>query len=165
MKTLLCIATAALGLAIAFADETKTSTSVVEKRHAVATSVYDGDSVTLRFEGEDAKIKTRLYGIDAPEQQQDYGKTASARLRELINQKPLEVVVKGLDNKKRPLVVIYCNGKDINLEMIREGMAWHYDRYDNTPEYEATHKEAKEHKRGLWINDDAIHPETFRHPK
>lgn len=147
------------------AAETNSIPALVVKQHAVAISVYDGDSATLRFSGEETKTTTRLYGLDAPELEQDYGKTAFARLRELILQKPLEIHVKGLDNKKRPLVVIYCNGKDINLEMIREGMAWHYDRYDNTPEYETAHKEAKEHKRGLWINNNAISPEDFRHKK
>lgn len=159
------IAVATLATVLLQAAETNSIPSSIFKQHAVAISVFDGDSATLRVSGSDNKLTVRLYGIDAPELQQDYGKTASARLRELILQKPIEIVSKGLDNKKRPLVVIYCNGQDINLEMLREGMAWHYDRFDHTPEYEAAHAEAKEHKRGLWINDNAIHPEDFRHKK
>lgn len=147
------------------ADETNSPSSVSTRKSCVATKFFDGDSIHVLLKGEEKSISVRLYGIDAPEKEQDYGATAEARLKELIRNKPIEIEIKGTDNHKRPLVVVFFNGNNINLQMLREGMAWHYDRFDSTPEFSAAHEEAKLHKRGLWINDKAISPEEFRHKK
>ena len=141
------------------------ATMTYERRDGLAVRFFDGDSIHVHFKGDPKPVMARLYGIDAPEKDQDYGLTASARLRELIKDKPLEFEIRGTDSHKRLLVVVYYNGLNVNLQMLREGLAWHYDRFDGSPDFAAAHQEAKTHKRGLWINSKAISPEEFRHKK
>ena len=160
--TSLLLTVSTLGL---LADNTNPLISASTRKSCVATKFFDGDTIHVLLKGDEKATAVRLYGIDSPEKEQDYGATSEARLKELIKNKPLEIEIKGTDNHKRPLVVVFFNGNNINLQMLREGMAWHYDRYDATPEYVAAHDEAKLHKRGLWINDKAISPEDFRHKK
>ena len=128
----------------------------------VVVRIYDGDSVMIKPEGAKAGRKARLYGIDAPEPNQSFGPTAEARLRELVRNRVLRFTFMGEDNYGRPLIKIFADDTEVNLELIREGMAWHYDRFDATPSYAAAHAEAREHKRGLWIDPKPIMPEEFR---
>jgi len=57
---------------------------------------------------------------------------------------------------KRIVGKIIHEGKDINLKMIRAGLAWWYRKYANEQNagdrvlYEAAEKGAREERRGLW---------------
>jgi endonuclease YncB( thermonuclease family) len=48
-------------------------------------------------------------GIDAPEMNQEYGKEAKTALRELIQEKPLKILVYGIDPYDRFVGDVYCN--------------------------------------------------------
>lgn len=69
-----------------------------------------------------------------------------------------------LDRYKRILGKIKLNGKDVNLEQIASGMAWHYKKYQGEQsqsdrlEYSEAESEAKNAKRGLWRDPDPIAP-------
>jgi len=60
------------------------------------------------------------------------------------------------------------DGRDINLEQIRSGMAWHYKEYEReqTEEdrelYAGAEHEARSARRGLWIDPNPIEPAEFR---
>lgn len=49
--------------------------------------------------------------------------------------------------------------------MLRAGFAWHYKRYDKSPEYAAAELEARQNRRGLWVDSNPTPPEQFRHRK
>ncbi len=76
----------------------------------------------------------------------------------------------GLDPYNRILGVIILTGKDINLEMIRSGMAEVYKGkpphgLDMYP-YQKAEYEAKTNKRGIWsIGDKYISPKEWRKMK
>ena len=90
--------------------------------------VVDGD--TVKAEGYDIEIKVRLLGIDAPETSkskrdpgQSYSQQAKKHLAGLILNKVVEIKGYGLGPYNRILGVIYLNDKNINLEMVRAGLA------------------------------------------
>jgi len=92
------------------------------------TRVYDGD--TIKAKGHDIEIKVRLVGIDAPETSkkknnpgQPYSQQAKKYLTELVMNKTVDVQGYGLGPYNRILGVIFLNGKDINLEMVKVGLA------------------------------------------
>ena len=108
--------------------------------------VADGDTLTLVTVGSAPRAdripaatqhKIRLYGIDAPESHQAFGQKSKHHLSSLVFGKDVRVAYKSRDKYGRILGTVYVDGKDVNLEMIRAGLAWHYKRFDSTPAYAA----------------------------
>ncbi len=111
--------------------------------------IADGDTLTIR---EPASVgsrvprdrtspaatqhKIRLNGIDAPEKSQAFGQKSKQHLSSLVFGKDVCVKYKSRDKYGRILGTVYINGLDVNLEMIRVGLAWHYKRFGSTPAYE-----------------------------
>lgn len=85
--------------------------------------VSDGDTVVL-LDADNTQQKIRLNGIDAPENGQPYGDKSKEYLSGLIAGKEVAVEVKGKDQYKRILGVVYLGDTNINAEMIRAGYAW-----------------------------------------
>jgi micrococcal nuclease len=118
------------------------------------THVYDGD--TLIAEGHDIEIKVRLAGIDASELPvwEPYAAKAKTYLAEMVLNKTVDIRGYGLGPVNRVVGVISINGKDINLEMVRAGLAVAFrgrapKGFDPTPYIEAE-TEAKQARRGMW---------------
>ena len=120
-------------------------------------SVHDGDTITILAEKEQVKI--RLFGIDAPELKQPYGKKSKQFLSNLIAGQIVEVKENGNDRYGRTIGTISLNGEDINAQMVENGYAWAYRRFSK--KYAPQESEAKFEKRGLW-RDDPIPPWVFR---
>ncbi len=108
--------------------------------------------------------KIRLHGIDAPESGQAFGNAAKSHLSSLVAGRNVRVKWKSRDKYGRILGVVYLDGKDINLEMLKAGFAWHYKRFDSTPAYAQAESAARTAKKGLWADKNPIQPELFRHP-
>jgi len=127
------------------------------------TRVYDGD--TVKAKGYDIEIKVRLVGIDSPETSrkkrdpgQPYSQKAKNYLAALVLNKVVDVHSYDFDRYNRILGVISLNGKSINLEMVKAGLAEVYRGkpprgLDLTPFWQAE-KAAKTAKRGMWSLGD-----------
>ena len=120
-------------------------------------SVHDGDTITILTEKE--QIKIRLFGIDAPELKQAYGKKSKQFLSNLIAGQIVEVEKNGNDRYGRTIGTVSLNGEDINAQMVENGYAWAYRRFSK--KYAPQESEAKFEKRGLW-SDDPIPPWEWR---
>lgn len=120
-------------------------------------SVHDGDTITILVEKEQVKI--RLFGIDAPELKQPYGKKSKQFLSNLIAGQIVEVEKNGNDRYGRTIGTVSLNGEDINAQMVENGYAWAYRRFSK--KYAPQESEAKFEKRGLW-RDDPIPPWKWR---
>lgn len=123
--------------------------------------VSDGDTITILTE-EKRPVRIRLDKIDAPEKKQAFGYQSKKYLSSLIFMKDVIVKYKKIDRYGRVLGVVYYDGQDINLLMIKSGMAHHYRHFDKTPEYMLTEKEARENRVGLWQDENPIEPYQFR---
>ena len=111
------------------------------------TKIIDGDTVVA--EGENV----RLLGIDADERSYPCYNVAKERLEELILNKEviLEKDQTDKDQYKRYLRYIFINGKNINLQLVKEGLAV-ARFYPEDVKYKgvivAAEKEARENKIG-----------------
>ncbi len=131
-------------------------------------SIHDGDTVkVVNNKGETVKI--RLYGIDAPELKQQYGKSAQKCLSQLISNKTITYVPEkrfsnssSKDKYGRVVAVLYNEDININREMIKKGCAWNYFRYNYSLYGEYLEYKAKENMQGLWQYDNPQAPWDFR---
>ena len=125
---------------------------------AKVIKISDGDTITI-LQGKQ-QIKVRLFGIDAPELEQPYGKKSKQFLANLIAGEVVEVEPKGKDRYKRTLGIIYYKGQDINAQMVLNGYAWAYVKYSRI--YVDQEKAARENKLGLWQSSDPTPPWEWR---
>ena len=88
-------------------------------------SISDGDTITV-LDAEKVQHKIRLQGIDAPEKKQAFGTKSKDRLSDKIGEKEVVVKWKEKDRYGRVLGEIHLGDRHINLEMVQDGMAWHY---------------------------------------
>ena len=121
-------------------------------------STHDGDTITV-LQGKQ-QIKVRLFGIDAPELKQPYGKKSKQFLANLIAGKVVEVEENGKDRYKRTIGTIYLNGTDINAQMVANGYAWAYRKFSK--KYTPQESQAKKQRLGLWRDKEPISPWEWR---
>jgi len=138
------------------------------------TVKYVDDGDTIICENRDITIRVRLVGINAPEtgrNKKDAGQPFSQEsklvLEKLVLKKVVDIKGYGLDDYNRVLAVVNSGGKNINLEMIRQGMAEVYKGSPpegfNTEVYRKAEEEAKESLRGIWSQGDKyISPSQWR---
>ena len=116
----------ALAIAAALMAKTEAQAQQSNALEARVSKILDGDTFTLS--GESRRI--RVWGLDAPEWDQQGGSNATATLRSLISGKTLRCNVLDIDRYGR--LVGQCvlpDGRDIAAEMIRSGAATEYCRY------------------------------------
>lgn len=136
------------------------------------TRVYDGD--TVKAEGSGIEIMVRLVGIDAPETSkgknepgQPFSQSSTKHLAGLVLNKIVDVKGYGMDRYNRVLGVIFLDGKNVNLEMIKAGFAEVY-RGDHAPgfdpaPYQQAENEAREARSGMWVQGEKyVSPREWR---
>jgi len=106
-------------------------------------------------------MEVSLAGIAIPgaseterSQAQSYIERARSFLAGLVLNRVVEIKGHGLDRFDRVLGVIYLNGRNVNLEMVRAGMAEAYRGIpplglDPEP-YQRVEEEARKEERGMW---------------
>ncbi len=130
-------------------------------------AIADGDTITI-LDSSDTQDRIRLAGIDAPETPQAFGEQSRLSLSEMIFGKDVTVKYQKIDQYGRLVGKIILDGKDINLEQVKAGMAWHYKFYEDeqTPEdrelYAKAEAEARVARRGLWQDPNPTEPYQFR---
>ena len=126
--------------------------------------VLDGDTITLLDQNSTSQ-RIRLAQIDAPEKRQAFGQRSKQSLSDLAFNREAEVQVETRDRYGRLVGKVLIGGIDINLEQILLGMAWVYRQYAKDPAYFKAESQAREAKKGLWVDSDPTPPWLFRHPK
>jgi len=123
-------------------------------------SVHDGDTIRVLVGKQQKKV--RLFGIDAPESNQAFGKVSQNFLKDLVWKREVKVEFKELDRYGRIVGIVYLGDVNINLEMIKKGMAWVYITYNKDPNFLEAEQIAKKSKIGLWKDLNPIPPWEFR---
>ena len=134
--------------------------------------VYDGDTIAFVENGK--RIRVHLVGIDSPETPkgknkpgQPFNQKSKKYLSWLILNETVEIKSYGIDSYGRIMGVVYNEGENINLEMVKEGFAEVYrgrlpDDFDLAP-YKSAEMEAREVKKGIWIQGEKyISPFVWR---
>jgi endonuclease YncB( thermonuclease family) len=122
--------------------------------------ILSGDTIKVS-ESDGTMHKIRLYGIDAPEKGQDFGRTASDFLSIMIAGKKVEFRVVDKDRYGMSVAYVYLDGICINAAMVKAGYAWVYakeckDHVCN--KWIGYQRLAHVNKKGLWKQHDAVPP-------
>ncbi|MDE0737336.1 MAG: thermonuclease family protein, partial [Pirellulaceae bacterium] len=118
------------------------------------------DTCTLLVGKEEYKI--RLEGIDTPEMGQAFGKRAKQALSGYIFGKQVTAKLSGQDRYQRYLGTIMLDGQNVNLQMVKDGCAWHYKNYSSDEVLAQAESDARAARRGLWEDGDAMAPWDWR---
>lgn len=129
--------------------------------------VVDGDTITLVDE-QLRQHRIRLAGIDAPERGQAYSRRSREFLASLVASQQVDVEISKLDRYGRAVGKVFLQGRDVNLAMVEEGLAWHYKHYESEQSpsdrtlYAQAEHEAHRLGKGLWVDADPLAPWVWR---
>jgi micrococcal nuclease len=129
--------------------------------------IVDGDTLVV-LDASKVQHKIRLSGIDAPESGQGWGTRAKQHLSSLAGGKDVDVEIKTQDKYGRTVGKIIADDQDVNLAMVRAGMAWWYRKYakDQSAQdrvlYATAESTARKARTGLWADPNPVPPEDYR---
>jgi endonuclease YncB( thermonuclease family) len=126
--------------------------------------IVDGDTLVL-LDSERTQHKVRLTEIDAPESNQPFGKRSKQALSDLCAGKPAVIKSSSKDRYDRTLGRVFCDGKDANADLVAQGMAWVYTRYNKDKSLIPLQQAAQQAKRGLWSDPQPVPPWEWRKRK
>lgn len=131
---------------------------------AKVIAVMDGDTVMVLRGGQ--KIKVRLANIDAPEKDQAYGSESRASLLGMVGRRVIQVDSQAVDQYGRIVGLLSVDGRNVNAEQVKRGLAWEYTHFHSNRAYIALQAEAQQARRGLWAQPDPEAPWLWRktHP-
>src|SRR5690554_1856918 len=110
--------------------------------------VDDCDTYKLLIDN-NKSIKIRMEGIDAPEKGMPYYRIAKNFLLNQISGETVKVEIIGKDQYNRYVGLTHFNGKEMSAEMLKEGMAWHFKKYNSNQHFAELEQLAKENRIGL----------------
>jgi micrococcal nuclease len=123
--------------------------------------IADGDTFTM-LDNNNRQVRVRLYGIDAPEKNQDYGQVSRKFLSDLVFNEKVTIKEIETDRYGRTIAIVTLDSIVVNEALLKAGLAWHYGRYDNNPLWVVLELDAQSKKKGLWAAKDPVAPWDFR---
>jgi len=122
--------------------------------------VLEADTLELLVSG--VFVKIRLANIDAPEVTQPFGWQAKRFTSNQVSGKVVTIRVTDHDRYGRMRGnVLLTNGRSLNRELLRAGLAWWIFSYSSDAALEGLEKKAKLKKRGLWEDEHPLAPWIF----
>lgn len=129
--------------------------------------VLDGDTIDILYDGKPLRI--RLAHIDCPEirQQQPYARDAKQfTSKHCFGQIVRILHSNSFDRSKRLIGEVITNkGNNLNKDLVKAGLAWHYKKYSNSTEYNELEQNARAALKGLWSNPNPTPPWEWRRPR
>jgi micrococcal nuclease len=126
--------------------------------------VKDGDTIEILMNNQ--PVTVRLYGVDCPEKNQDYGMQAKNFTSQLAFGKYVKLESKGNDRYGRTIgEIILPDGKSLNKELVANGYAWYYRAYAKDPQLGYLESDAQRLEKGLWSQPNPVAPWDFRKNK
>lgn len=134
--------------------------------HGRVVEVHDGRTVTVENTGR--RIKVALKAADAPDRDQPYGDVARQHLAALVMGRHVSIEYTGLGPEAILIGKVFCDDRDVGLQMIRDGVAWFDRSYEtnlNAQEgrlYAESERAARGERRGLWQDAKPTPPWEWR---
>ena len=126
------------------------ATLLAEDFSGKVVDITDGDTIRVMHNGAPERI--RLWGIDCPESKQPFGTRAKQFTGDLAFGQTVIVRVRDVDRYKRTVAeIILPDGRNLNQELVRAGLAWWFERYARRELIlRDLEQEARAARRGLW---------------
>jgi micrococcal nuclease len=91
-------------------------------------AIADDDTISVMHDGRAEKV--RLHGIDAPEKGQPFTNRAKQYASDLVFGKDVNVRGRKQDRYGRTIAEVFLpDGRHVNQEIVRAGLAWWFRRY------------------------------------
>lgn len=131
---------------------------------AKVIGIKDGDTIEILFENERKVV--RLAHIDAPEKKQSFGTKAKQYVSDFCFGKNVKIVIAGRpDRYKRWIAEVFYKNQNLNKELVRNGLAWHFKKYSKNENYTELENIARAKKIGLWQDKNPVAPWDWRKTK
>lgn len=127
------------------------------------TGIKDGDTYKVLYDGSEKTI--RLAHIDCPEKKQSFGNNAKQFSSDICFGKIVTVKTEGKADRNKRIIgeIILQDGTNVNKELVKNGLAWHFKKYSNNNEYAELETIARQQQIGLWTDKEPIAPWEWRH--
>jgi len=100
-------------------------------------------------------MRVRLDSIDAPERREPFYWESRKALASLLQTRNVAVTnCRTDDTGKRQACGVFADGRDVQAELVRMGLAWDWPKYSGG-RYQTEETAAKAARRGVWVDDKA----------
>ena len=124
--------------------------------------IKDGDTVVV-IDAANNQTTLRLAEVDCPEKKQAFGTKAKQFTSDAVYLKEVKYIVTDTDRYGRSIAkVYYDDNKYLSAEIIKNGFGWQYKQYSTATLLANLEQEARQNKRGLWVDPNPIYPSVFR---
>ncbi len=143
------------------------TTALAERLSGRTVKVLDGDTIDLLLVDK-TTMRVRLAGIDAPEKGQAFSERSREHLAQLVASKVVSVEWSKRDRYNRIIGKVLVDGRDVCLDQVRSGFAWHFKRYEREQSsedrstYGAAEIRARSARIGLWADQSPVAPWDYR---
>lgn len=124
-------------------------------------AIKDGDTIVV-LDSLNVQHTIRVADIDCPEKGQAFSTKAKEFTSAEVFGKKVRIAKKNTDRYGRVVGFVIYDNKNLSLELLKNGLAWHYSYYSDSKEMAEIEALAKENKVGLWIDDNPINPYDWR---
>lgn len=111
-------------------------------------------------------MTVRLACIDAPETAQGQsGADATQMLKQLLSNTSIELRPQTIDKYGRTVAEVYAGSRNVNLELVRMGLAYAYRDYlggCDANAYLDAEAQAERYRQGVWRWGNELKPWDFR---
>lgn len=138
---------------------------LVYSQEGKVIKVKDGDTVVI-LDNTHRQHTIRVADIDCPEYGQPFSEKARQFTSGEVYGKTVQVKEKNKDRYGRTVGYIWYDGnKNLSLELLKAGLAWHYKYYSNDAEMDRLEAEARRNRVGLWADQNPVNPYEWRKGK
>jgi len=126
------------------------------------TAIKDGDTFKVLYSGKEHTV--RLAHVDCPEKKQPFGSKAKIFASDICFGKVVVVKSDGkTDRYKRIIAEIFLkDGRNVNKELVKNGLAWHFKKYSDNQEYAELEIIARRNQIGIWSEPYPTAPWEWR---
>ena len=131
---------------------------------AKVVAVKDGDTIEVLYEK--TTVAIRLAYIDCPElkKHQPFGQAAKQFTSDICFGQIVTVESDGKSDRYKRLIAVIINNKNenVNKELVRAGLAWHFLKYSTDSTYNELQATARQRKVELWVDENPVAPWDWR---
>ena len=126
------------------------------------TGIKDGDTNKVFYNGSEQTI--RLAHIDCPEKKQPFGSKAKQFASDICFGKYVVVKSEGKKDRYNRIIaeIILQDDTNLNKELVKNGLAWHFKKYSDNQEYSELEISARDKKIGIWSEPKPTAPWDWR---